>query len=242
MSAYVVRFSLKQRIEHLLAMLVFTLLCITGLPQKFYVAAWAERVVEVFGGIDRLRGIHRASGILLASSTVVHFGGAFAAILSRRVGLAMIPARKDFEDAIGTLRYYLGVSKVHPKFDRYDYRQKFEYWGLVMGNMVMLGTGFILLAPTVVTRVAPGQLVAAARVAHSNEGMMAFLVIAIWHIYNSFLAPEVFPIDTSIFTGRISLERMEHEHPLEFARRTEEPEPAPAGEADPALVAPSPEA
>jgi cytochrome b subunit of formate dehydrogenase len=218
MNAYFVRFSLKQRIEHLVAMLVFTLLCVTGLPQKFYVAGWAERIVEAFGGIDRMRLVHRAAGILLAVSTVTHFAGALAAIRSRRIGLSMIPTRKDFEDAVGTLRYYLGVGKVHPKFDRFDYRQKFEYWGLIMGNMVMIGTGFALLFPELVTRLAPGEAIAAARVAHSNEGLMAFLVITIWHLYNSLLAPEVFPLDTSIFTGRISRERMEHEHPLELAR------------------------
>jgi cytochrome b subunit of formate dehydrogenase len=216
MSDSFVRFSPKQRLEHLAAMAVFTLLCLTGLPQRFYGHGWAERIVAAFGGIDRMRLVHRASGIFLALSTALHFAGAFAAILSRRVGLSMIPTRKDFEDAVATLRYYLGVSRVHPRFDRFDYRQKFEYWGLVMGNMVMISTGFVLLYPAVVTRLAPGQAVAAARVAHSNEGLMAFLVITIWHIYNSFLAPEVFPLDTSIFTGRISRYRMEHEHPVEL--------------------------
>lgn len=218
MSDSIQRFSVKQRVEHLLAMAVFVLLSVTGLPQKFYTAAWADGLVAAFGGIDRMRLVHRAAGVALAASTVLHFASALLAVMSRRVPLRMIPARQDFRDAVGTLRYYLGVSSVHPRFDRFDYRQKFEYWGLVMGNTVMIGTGFLLLFPVAATRVVPGIAVAAARIAHSNEGLLAFFVISVWHVYNSVLAPEVFPLDTSIFTGRISRERMEHEHPLELAR------------------------
>lgn len=218
MSEYLVRFSLKQRLEHLAAMGIFATLVATGLPQKFYTSDWAAGLVAAFGGVDRTRALHRAAGLLLAASTVLHFGSAIGALLSRRVALSMIPSRKDFEDAVGALRYYLGTTRVHPEFDRFDYRQKFEYWGLIMGNLIMIATGFMLLFPLAVTRVVPGVAVAAARVAHSNEGLMAFLVITIWHIYNSVLAPEVFPFDGSIFTGRISRARMEHEHPLELDR------------------------
>jgi len=105
-----------------------------------------------------------------------------------------------------------------PPFDRYDYRMKFEYWGLVAGNIIMVLTGFVLYFPTVAARLVPGEIIPAAKVAHSNEGLMAFLVITIWHIYNAHLNPDVFPFDTSIFTGKISRARMLHEHPLELAR------------------------
>jgi len=215
---YIVRFGAKQRVEHFVTMTVFTLLCLTGMPQKFHGSGWAHTLVDLFGGIDATRALHRACGILLALSTVFHFAGAIQTVAGRKTRLSMVPTRQDFLDAIGTLRYYLGVAAKAPPFDRYDYRMKFEYWGLVAGNVIMVATGFVLYFPVVVARLMPGQLIPAAKVAHSNEGLMALLVITIWHIYNAHLNPDVFPFDTSIFTGKISRERMLHEHPLELAR------------------------
>jgi formate dehydrogenase gamma subunit len=216
--AYVTRFTLQQRVEHFITMLVFALLCLTGLPQKFFEAGWADTLVAVFGGIDRTRWIHRFCGVVLAISTVVHFANASLTMLSKKVGFTMVPDRKDFEDSILQLKFYLGMTDKHPQYDRYDYKQKFEYWGLVFGNVIMVVTGFILFFPVQFASLVPGQVIPAAKVAHSNEGLMAFLVITIWHIFNAHLNPDVFPFDASMFTGKISRERMLHEHPLELAR------------------------
>ncbi len=217
-STYVTRFTLQQRIEHFITMVVFALLCLTGLPQKFFQAGWADGLVAVFGGIDRTRWLHRFCGVVLAISTVVHFANASLTMLSKKVGFTMVPDRKDFEDAILQLKFYLGMTDQHPQYDRYDYKQKFEYWGLVFGNVIMVVTGFILFFPVQFASLVPGQVIPAAKVAHSNEGLMAFLVITIWHIFNAHLNPDVFPFDASMFTGKISRERMLHEHPLELAR------------------------
>lgn len=103
-------------------------------------------------------------------------------------------------------------------FDRYDYRQKFEYWGVVLGALIMIITGLILWFPTYFTYVLPGELVPAAKEAHGGEALLAFLVIVVWHLYSVHLSPVQFPGDSSIFTGRVSTEKMLHEHPLEYAR------------------------
>jgi formate dehydrogenase subunit gamma len=150
--------------------------------------------------------------------------------LMRRTGLSMVPTRRDFQDAVRQIRWYLGLARDPAKFDRYDYRQKFEYWGMLIGSLVMVVTGLILYLPIPFTRIFPGELVPVARVAHSNEGLMAFLVVITWHIYNAHLSPEVFPFDTCIFTGRISRERMQHEHPLELARLAGEPVDTPSAQ------------
>jgi cytochrome b subunit of formate dehydrogenase len=215
---YIVRFNSRQRFEHALNLVVFVLLCATGLPQKFFQSGWAGAMLDFFGGIDRARFIHRVCGLTMAVATLVHFGFAFAAIAGKKTRLAMIPSKSDFTDAIGTLKYYMGLSDKHPLYDRFEYKQKFEYWGVVMGSIIMIASGLALYFPTVVARYLPGELIPAAKMMHSNEGLMAFLVIAIWHMWNSVFAPEVFPMDTAIFTGKISRERMLHEHPLELAR------------------------
>ncbi len=218
MSNYIVRWNLQQRVEHFVTMTTFALLCLTGLPQKFYTTGWAHALVTVFGGVDTMRWIHRITGIVLAISTVVHFTNAILIMLGKKHFFSMVPTKKDFEDAIQQLKYYLGMTDQHPLYDRYTYKEKFEYWGLVMGNIIMVTTGFILFFPVKAAMLIPGEIIPAAKVMHSNEGMMAFFVITIWHIFNAHLNPDVFPFDTSIFTGKVSRERYLHEHPLELAR------------------------
>ena len=72
------------------------------------------------------------------------------------------------------------------------------------------------------TRFIPGSLVTASRVAHSYEALLAFLAIILWHFYHAHLAADSFPMDTSIFTGKISAERMRREHPLEYEQHLRE--------------------
>jgi formate dehydrogenase gamma subunit len=218
MTDALVRFSIRQRVEHLAVMLLFVVLSVTGLPQKFADYAVSVWILGILGGVDRARGLHRAAGLLFAALAIVHIAGVVVEALSGRSRLSMIPTRRDFADAITTLRYYLGVSDIKARFDRYDYRQKFEYWGLILGAVVVIVTGVILYWPVIVARFLPGQLIPAAKVAHSNEGLLAFLVVIVWHVYNAHFSPDVFPFDASIFTGQISRERMAHEHPLELER------------------------
>ena len=218
MSEYVVRFSARQRTEHLAVMVLFITLSVTGFPQKYYEAWWAESIIAAVGGIDAVRWIHRTAGILFAAFTVVHLMTAIGLVATGRSPLSLVPTRKDFTDAVQMLKYYLGTSDEPARFDRFDYRQKFEYWGLVFGGIIMITTGLVLYLPILTTRYLPGEVIPAAKLAHGNEGLMAFLVVILWHIYNAHLSPDVFPFDKSIFTGKISLERMQHEHPLELAR------------------------
>jgi formate dehydrogenase subunit gamma len=215
-SEYVVRFSRWARMQHLLIIALFVVLLVTGLPQKWPYADASRWIIGHLGGIFAVRWLHRAAGITFAVLTAAHLGTVIGGLALRRTKPTMMFSVRDFRDAIDNLRYYLGRAATAPRFGRYDYRQKFEYWGLVFGSVIMVASGFILLFPMLFSRILPADLIPAAKVMHSNEALLAFLIILVWHMYGAHLNPDVFPFDASIFTGRIRRDRLKHEHGLEY--------------------------
>ncbi len=214
---YFIRFSLSQRVEHALLMVSFTTLAVTGLAQRFYTAGWAEWVILSLRGIEYTQLIHRAFGLVFTLSVVYHFGYLAYSLFVRHSKPSMLPNLKDVRDVVTTLRYSFGFTDKPPQFGRFDYRQKFEYWGIIFGSIIIIISGFILAFPLAVTKVLPGQVVAAAVEFHGYEATLAVLTIVIWHLYDVIFKPGIFPADTSIFTGKISRKRMLEEHPLEYA-------------------------
>jgi cytochrome b subunit of formate dehydrogenase len=212
------RFGIGRIVEHQANALVFALLVITGLSQRFHEYKASHWIIKTIGGVDSMRIIHRWSGIIFALLIAVHIVTGIYGIMKKRWPASMMVNMNDFRNAMENMRYYFGITN-HPALcDRYDYKQKFEYWGVIAGGFLMISTGLVLWFPVDVARFLPGEVIPAAKAAHSNEALLAFLVIIIWHIYNSIFSPEVFPLDTAVFTGMISRERMVHEHPLELAR------------------------
>lgn len=224
MNRYVIRFSGWQRIEHALVILVFTILAVTGLSQEFFQMHWAAWLIAAMGGIEVVRWVHRSMGIAFTIIVGLHMVIVLVQVSSGRTRPSMVPTRKDFRDAIIMMRYYLRLSDQKARFDRFDYRQKFEYWGMVIGSLVLIVTGLMLYFPVLTTRFLPGEVIPAALMAHGKEGLLAFLIIITWHLYNAHLSPEAFPFDASIFTGKVSRERMEKEHPIEYSRMPEDGE------------------
>ncbi|MBI2861014.1 MAG: cytochrome b/b6 domain-containing protein [Chloroflexi bacterium] len=214
---YFTRFSLSQRIEHAVLMVTFTILAVTGLAQRFYSMGWAEWIILNLGGIEYTRLIHRGFGFLFTASVLYHLVYVTHSLLWRHAKPSMLPTLKDARDVVTTLRYSLGFTDKPPQFGRYDYRQKFEYWGIIFGGAIIILSGFFLMFPLVVTRFLPGQFIAAAVEFHGWEATLAVLTIIVWHTYDTIFKPVIFPMDTSIFTGKISRERMIEEHPLEYA-------------------------
>ena len=211
------RFTLSQRIEHALLLASVTMLCVTGLPQRFVDAAWGQRLISCMGGLDWVRWMHHMFGVMLLSEALYHLIASLGELLfARSKAMAMFPRARDFRDAFHQVAHLIGMRAEEPQFGRYDFRHKIEYWSLVWGMLLMGVTGVILLFPTNATRLVPGSIVTASRVAHSYEALLAFLAIVLWHLYNAHFAAESFPMDTSIFTGKISVARMRKEHPLEY--------------------------
>ncbi len=230
--AWVVRFSRWQRLEHWLLVTSFAGLLMTGLPQKFDDAQMSAWVMDLLGSISTARLLHRVFACIFVAESVVHLGEIGLTMVRRRFRPTMVITLQDFRDAFDMLRYSVGLIPRKPQFDRYDYRQKFEYWGIVFGAIIMIATGAALWFPTYVTRLLPGELVPAAKEMHSGEALLAFLVVVVWHFYDVILSPAVLPLDTAMITGRISRERLMHEHPKEYSRLVgiETPSAGPAGE------------
>lgn len=213
------RFSTSRIAEHWLTMLTFGTLVVTGLAQSFFSLDISRWIIMKLGGIDNIRLLHRSTGVVFVIATLSHVFIAAMGVILRRWQPSMVINKNDFMDAIHDIRYYLSIETSPATCDRYTYKQKFEYWGILTGSLLMMVTGLILWFPVLVTRFFPGELIPVAKALHSNEALVIVLLIAVWHIYNSIFSPEVFPLDTTIFTGYISRERMIREHPVELARR-----------------------
>lgn len=213
----VTRFSPIERLEHLLSMTTFTLLVLTGLPQAWPASALGSWLIQLFGGIASTRLVHRTTGVVFVTLLVLHVGRAVYGIARNRRLPVMFATRSDFTAVWQTLRHLVGRGSP-PKVGKFDFREKFEYWGLFLGGTLMTVTGLLLMFPDGASRLLPGALLVGARVMHGLEATFAVLVVILWHTWGVILRPEVFPLDTSIFTGKISLERLQHEHALEYER------------------------
>lgn len=218
-----VRFSLGQRLEHLLLMISFTTLMVTGIPQKYHEAGWADWAIGVMGGIEAVRDIHHFAAAVFILEGVYHVAVVAYGLLAKRARPSMLPSPKDVRDAIHMVLYFVGVTKSLPRFDRFDFRQKFEYWGVIWGGVVMILTGIVMWFPVQATALIPGEFIPAAKAAHGGEALLALLVIVTWHFYGAHFSEHAIPFDKSIFTGKISARRMAEEHPLEFERLTGKP-------------------
>ena len=206
------RFSAGQRVEHILLILSFTVLSITGLPQKYPDSVWGGLMIQWMGGIEFVRIIHRISATVLMAETIYHTFAVTYKVWVKRMPLTMMPGLQDAKDALQTLLYNFRISAQPPQMGRYTFGEKVEYWAVIWGTVIMVMTGFMLWNPIATANFFPGQFIPAAKAAHGGEALLAVLSIVTWHIYNV----HVKQFNRSMFTGYISRHEMEHEHPQEL--------------------------
>lgn len=212
-----VRFDLSQRIQHIILITSFTILGLTGLVQSFFRAGFARGVMSLLGGLDGVRMIHHTFAVILGTIFVYHVVVVFVDFLKNH-SKAMLPRIKDIKDAVQSVKYLLGRTDEKPQYDRFDFRQKLEYWALIWGTILMGGTGIVLMFAEDFSVILPGDWIYAAKAAHGLEALLAVASIITWHMYNTHLAEGMFPLDTTIFKGKISPERLMVEHPMEYQR------------------------
>src|SRR5512147_1475143 len=207
------RFPLVRRIEHLVMLLSFSTLGLTGLPQKFSNAGVSIAFIQLIGGIESLRTIHHAAAIVLMFGTAWHILVMSYHVFVLRSRMSMLPSLQDVKDGWQALLYNLGLAKSYPQMGRYTFEEKMEYWAFVWGAIIMGLTGFMMWNPLTTTKLLPGEAIPAAKAAHGGEALLAVLAIIIWHIYGVHIKR----FNRSMFTGRMTEEEMLHEHPLELA-------------------------
>jgi formate dehydrogenase subunit gamma len=195
------RFSYYRITEHLGLMVLFTLLAATGLSQKFHSLGISHSLIIGLGGIDSVRVLHHVSAVLLTALAVQHIFVNFAGVGFRQWEPSMLVTLNDAQSALHNVRYYLGLADRPTGYGKYNYKEKFVYWLVLSGGVQMIVTGFVLWFPVAATGYLPGQFIPASKVVHSNEAMLIFLLIVVWHTYDSVLSPDVFPLNKSIFTG-----------------------------------------
>jgi cytochrome b subunit of formate dehydrogenase len=209
---FMVRMTTNQRWQHLILFTSFIVLVITGFALRFP-NSW---LAEVLGMSERLRSItHRVAGVVLIAAGIYHVFYLAATREGRRLIWDFAPGPKDVFDAWGTMLYYLGLSKERPKFGRFSYAEKAEYWALVWGTALMGVTGIMLWAKVWVGNLLARWWVDVATAIHFYEAILATLAIVVWHFYQVFLDPDVYPMNWAWWDGKMPVEHYRHEHGLD---------------------------
>lgn len=214
----VTRFSIHQIIQHATLMTSFTLLAITGLPMKFHSLAISQWWIGVWGGIEVTRSVHHYAAWVIIGACVYHLGYILYSTLVQKKPFSrkMFPNRQDAVQLVQEISYYLGRRKERPQFDRFSWKEKFDYWAVFWG-MVMIGaSGLIMMFPVFFTNFLPGWSLPTALIMHGDEAVLAVAWIFVFHFFFNHLSPGLFPLNTSIFTGKVPKERYRREHPLEY--------------------------
>jgi cytochrome b subunit of formate dehydrogenase len=224
---HVVRFALRERRLHLMMMTSFLLLALTGIPLLFAETTWAGKLARLMGGYGVTGKIHRFGALLMVTCFSLHVGRLVHRIfIKREYGIlwgpnSMVPQPRDFIDMVQHFRWFAGLGP-RPQFERFTYWEKFDYWAVFWGMGIIGLSGLMLWTPATFSRVLPGWVFNIALVVHGEEALMAMVFIFTVHFFNGHLRPDKFPMDTVIFTGRVSVEELKHERPGEYHRLQEE--------------------
>ncbi len=225
---YITRFGPIERTTHALVIISFLGLVVTGVPLRFAYAGWAAPLMKALGGPGSAAFIHRVCAAITFGYFFIHLASVVRKLIKTDDKLSifwgprsMVPQPKDVRDVIGMFKWFLGLGR-QPKFDRFSYMEKFDYWAVFWGVAIIGGSGLLLWFPTFFARFLPGWMFNVATIVHGDEALLALGFIFTIHFFNVHLRPGKFPIDLVIFTGRARAEYFEEEHPLEYEREVKD--------------------
>lgn len=224
------RFRQVHRVTHVLGIISFMGLTLTGLPLKFSDHPWAVSLASAVGGGNVMGILHRIFAIVMLVYVVIHFCAVSQWIRGqRKAGRkgwlfgpdSMLPRWQDLRDMLAMFRWFFGLGP-KPKFDRWAYWEKFDYLADAFGTFLIGGSGLMLAFPIVTSWLLPGWVFNVAMIVHGYEALLAIGFIFTMHFFNAHLRPEKFPADVVIFSGQIDEHEMREERPLQFERLQQE--------------------
>jgi cytochrome b subunit of formate dehydrogenase len=223
------RFRAIDRFCHALLLVGFLLLVATGMPLKFHEATWAKVVFAALGGVRVAGGLHRMGAAFTLLSVLLHLASLWQLLRQRReLGLrglwkivfgpdSPLPNGQDLRDAWAHLTWFVrGGSR--PGFDRFAYWEKLDYLAAATCVVVMALTGLVMWFPQATTALLPGWVVNLSQLLHSDEALIAAGVVLVPHLFNVAFRPDRFPLDSVMFSGRVSEEQLRFERPRLHAR------------------------
>ena len=213
---------------HLLVIISFLGLSLTGLPLKFSDQPWAKVLMDLYGGAPNAAGFHRiCAGITfvyfaMAISMSIHFLFIRKDIkgnpLQRLFGPdSLCPNLRDIMDVIGMVRWFFFKGQ-KPAFERWTYWEKFDFIAVFWGMFAIGGSGLMLWFPEFFGSFLPGWAFNVATIIHSDEALLATGFIFTVHFFNTHGRPEKFPMDFVIFNGQMSKHEFIEERGDQWAR------------------------
>jgi formate dehydrogenase gamma subunit len=220
---FYLRLTVHERLQHATLALSFIMLVVTGFMLRYPEAWWVVAIRSVSSSAFVARGlIHRLAGVVLIVSGLWHVGYLVFTKKGRRLFRDLLPAWRDVVDPWKVLRYNLGFAPEKPKFDRFSYIEKAEYWALIWGTVLMGVTGIILWFENTSMGLFTKLGFDISRTVHFYEAILATLAILVWHFYFVIFNPDIYPMSLAWLTGRVSEREMKEDHPLELERLKQE--------------------
>ncbi len=219
---YYQRFKWYWRINHWMLALSLMFLVLSGMVVMYPNTTWAMIIVPLLGGSETLNILHHWAGIIFLLAIFGHGAVVLLRIFKNKdfewFGPdSLLPRKKDWEDMKGQFRWYFGKGK-QPRFDRWTYWEKFDYWAVYWGAFVIGTSGIILWFYEDIGQYIPGWIFNLATIAHGLEAFLAVLTLFVVHFFNNHFRPAKFPLDTVMFTGVWDLEELKEERPEEYER------------------------
>ena len=213
---YVPRMTTNETIQHWILMVSFIVLVVSGFSLTFSESWWVQIIFGWGGGKGfEFRGdVHRIAAVLFSVCCAWHILFLFTRRGRRMLG-DMILSWNDLRDIRDNVLYFLGRRADRPRFARFSYMEKTEYWALVWGAIIMSVTGVLLWFDNffVTSFSLPTGFLDIMLIVHYYEAWLATLAIFVWHGYSTVFSPHVYPMNPAWINGRMPREMYAHEHP-----------------------------